>query len=56
MFAEKIGGDNIRLGQVPVVDAPNYNLRIDEGRLAAVLAEYYLIDAPATTTRLSYRR
>lgn len=55
-FAMKIGGDNIKLGQIPVVDAPNYNLRVDQGRLNQTLAEYHLIDAPYPTSRVSYRR
>lgn len=55
-FAMKIGGDNIKLGQIPVVDAPNYNLRVDQGRLNKTLAEFHLIDAPYATSRVSYRR
>lgn len=57
-FAMAIGGDNIRLGQIPVVDAPGYSLRVDYGKLAATLAEYNLIgDASGfPSARLSYRR
>lgn len=57
MFAQKIGGDNIQLGQIPVVDAPNYNLRVDYAQLPQVLAQYHLIEQPLpSTSRVSYRR
>jgi polyisoprenyl-teichoic acid--peptidoglycan teichoic acid transferase len=55
MFAQQIGGDNVQLGQIPVVDAPNYNLRVDHAQLSKVLAQYHLIDAQ-TPTQVSYRR
>jgi polyisoprenyl-teichoic acid--peptidoglycan teichoic acid transferase len=54
LFARKIGADNVKLGQIPVVDAPNYNLRVDQLQLPAVLEEFHMV--PDTSGSLSYRR
>lgn len=54
-FAMNIGGSNINFGQIPVVDAPNYNLRVDTSKLPAVLAQYHLIEAPIVSGRVSSR-
>ena len=45
-FAEKVGSDNIQMGMLPVVDAhdASYDLRIDEEKTPAVLAQYHFID------------
>ena len=54
-FAQSVGEDNIKMGQVPVVDADNYNLRINQMELPKVLKEFHFVeeDPPA---RVSYRR
>lgn len=53
LYLRGIPNDNIKLGQVPVVDkpGPGWNLLLNEEKLPEVLAEYYLTD----TTRLSRR-
>lgn len=46
-FSRKIGQNNIKMGQVPVVEAGNYNLRINTAELPKVLAEFHLVEDPA---------
>jgi LCP family protein required for cell wall assembly len=41
-FAQRVGHDNIRFGVVPVVDAGNYDLKVDERRLDQTLQQFYL--------------
>jgi len=53
-FSKGIGQNNIKMGQVPVVDADNYNLRINQSELPKVLIEFHLMEDPAA--RVSYRR
>ncbi|HRI43085.1 MAG TPA: LCP family protein [Fimbriimonadaceae bacterium] len=48
-FAQKIGSDNIRMGQIPVFDAPNYNLRVDRRNLRKTLEEFDMLDGEPTT-------
>ena len=45
-FAEKIGSDNIQMGMLPVVDTHDkfYDLRIDEAKAPAVLAQYHFTE------------
>jgi polyisoprenyl-teichoic acid--peptidoglycan teichoic acid transferase len=50
LFAQKIGAENVKLGVVPVLDAPNYNLIINRRLLPQTLREYNLVD----DTRLTY--
>lgn len=51
-FAQKIGSDNIRMGQIPVVDVPGYNLRVDRRQLRQTLEEFDMLDG--VPTRVSY--
>jgi|GEM_PF-6352597 len=44
LFAQKVGGDNIRMGQIPVFDAPNYNLKVDRRNLDETLREFHLLE------------
>lgn len=44
LFAQKVGGDNIRMGQIPVYDVPNYNLKVDRRNLDETLREFHLLD------------
>lgn len=53
-FSRGIGQNNIKMGQVPVVDAGDYNLRIDQAELPKVLIEFQLMEDPAA--RVSYHR
>jgi len=52
-FSRGINQNNIKMGQVPVVDAGDYNLRIDTAELPKVLNEFHLVEDPAS--RVSYR-
>jgi len=52
-FSRGIGQNSIKMGQVPVVDAGDYNLRIDQAELPKVLNEFHLVEDPAN--RVSYR-
>lgn len=47
-FAQKVGSDNIRMGQIPVFDAPNYNLRVDRRNLRKTLEEFDMLDGEPT--------
>jgi LCP family protein required for cell wall assembly len=54
-FAKEIGGDNIDMGMVPIVEVRGTtNLRVDYGKLPETLARYRLADA--SDTRVTYRR
>ncbi len=46
-FSKTVPAQNIQWGQIPVVDGRGTNLNVDEDKLNDVLAQYYLIDAPA---------
>jgi LCP family protein required for cell wall assembly len=48
-FAQKIGSDNIRMGQIPVYDVPGYNLRVDRRNLRKTLEEFDMLDGQPTT-------
>ena len=39
-FGKAINDANIKMGVIPVVNADNYNLRLDDSKLPAVLQEY----------------
>lgn len=49
LFAQKVGSDNIRMGQIPVYDVPNYNLKVDRRQLSKTLKEFHLKDGEPTT-------
>jgi LCP family protein required for cell wall assembly len=51
-FAQKLGSDNIRMGQIPVVEAKNYNLRVDRRQLKQTLEDFDMLDG--LPTRVSY--
>lgn len=42
-FAQKIGADNIKMGGIPVVDAPNFNLEVDRNELNDVLSTHGML-------------
>ncbi len=44
-FAKEVGSQNIKLGMLPVLDAPHYDLIVDTRKLYDTLKEYELIDA-----------
>jgi LCP family protein required for cell wall assembly len=46
MYLRGIPSDNIKMGQVPVLQGRGYNLDLDHNRLPEVLAAHYLIEAP----------
>src|SRR5687768_9278937 len=56
LYLRGIPNDNIKMGQVPVVDkpGPGWNLLINESKLQEVLEEHYLLE-PAGSSRLSRR-
>ncbi|MFW5697674.1 MAG: LCP family protein [Fimbriimonadaceae bacterium] len=43
-FTKDIEEENIHMGMIPVVEAPNYNLRVDNNRLEDTLRELHFID------------
>lgn len=40
LFAQSIGNDNVKMGQVPVVELPRYELALDESKLDEVLTRF----------------
>lgn len=42
-FAQSVQNEDIRMGMVPVNEAANYNLRVDEDKLPDVLAEFHFV-------------
>jgi LCP family protein required for cell wall assembly len=44
-FAQEVGTTNIKLGMLPVLDASNYDLVVNLGKLKQTLEEFELIDA-----------
>lgn len=44
LFAKNVGSENIKIGMIPVLDAPNYNLVVDRNRLRETLIEHHLIE------------
>lgn len=48
-FAQKVGSDHIKMGQIPVYDVPNYNLKVDKRHLDDTLKEFHLIEDHTTT-------
>ena len=57
LYLREIPNDNIKMGQVPVVDkpGPGWNLLINESKLRQVLEEYYLIEPGYSASRLNGR-
>lgn len=58
LYLRGIPNDNIKLGQVPVVDkpGPGWNLLINESKLREVLEEHYLLEPSGySSSRLSRR-
>lgn len=53
LFARKVGNDNVKMGQLPVVEAGGYNLALDEAKLPDTLREYNLVPAELTGYRTS---
>ncbi len=53
LFARKIGNDNIRMGQIPVLDAGNFDLRVDTGHLRKTLRDFHFLDDQPTTVTYS---
>lgn len=47
LFAQRVGGDNIKMGMVPILERPGSTvLDVDTNKLPDVLAEYGFIQAP----------
>lgn len=44
LFAKKVGNDNIKMGQIPVLEVANYNLRVDGEKLRKTLQEFHFLD------------
>jgi LCP family protein required for cell wall assembly len=56
-FMQSIPGDNIKMGQVPVISqSKSYNLLLDTDKLHDVLVANYIIDAPITSPSESVTR
>ncbi|MDR3691937.1 MAG: LCP family protein [Fimbriimonas sp.] len=49
-FAKAVPPTNIQWGQIPVVDSSGSYLKVVKSKLPKVLAQYRLIDAPASTS------
>lgn len=49
LFSKKIGNDNIKMGQVPVIEVEHYNLRVDHAELLKTLREFHFLDGEPTT-------
>jgi LCP family protein required for cell wall assembly len=58
-FAQKVGGDNIQMGMLPVVDANDgqFGLRVDERQVAGTLRRYHFVDDDGLAdSRVSFRQ
>ena len=43
-FSRGVRSESIALGQIPVLEAPHYNLILDEAKLPATLKKFHLIE------------
>jgi len=50
LFARRVGNDNVKMGQLPVVEAGNYNLDVDDSKLSQTLRDYNLVPAELAGT------
>ena len=48
-FAQKVGSDHIKMGQIPVYDVAGYNLKVDTRHLDDTLREFHMIEGKPTT-------
>ncbi len=52
LFSKRIGNDNIKMGQIPVIEVENYNLRVDHAELRKTLRQFHFLDDLPTTVTL----
>lgn len=53
LFSRSIGNDNIKMGQVPVIEVENYNLIVDRSKLRDLLREFSF--HPTTDSGASFK-
>lgn len=55
-FARGLSQNDIRMGQLPVIEGPGYSLRVDESKLQRTLKSYNFAGRPGDFSRVSLRR
>jgi LCP family protein required for cell wall assembly len=55
-YMQSVPNDNIKMGQIPVLEGRGSNLLLDSEKLYEVLATNYIIDAPITSVERVSRR